>query len=283
MEIPTYQQLLAEVYDETPKHLLVHQTEYDEEDVSPEDTFPDELEDQEEFQKHSGSRQIVEVQKNIPQYIDKTKFSVTYEKDVKIRVVNIDSRFRSSPNDIVATRASIQKINNTATDFLYKFKTPIKNVISIRLSSVEIPNSYYDFSSERANVQFRIYYPSGQTANYYDVKITEGNYIVDTTANTLPNNLIVELENQLNANTLGLTFQANFNLITSKLTIQETSFKAFDMDFITNNKFSYRHSDWGLGYNLGFRKQAYLGVNSYTGEGVVNAIGANYLFLNLNE
>lgn len=281
MEVPTYQELLAEVYDDTPTNMLTHQNEY-EEDIGPDDHHEDELEDQDDFKKFQGSRQAVEIQKNIPQYIDKTKFSVTYEKDVQTRVINVDSRFRTRPNDIIATETSILKIEDSSTNFIYKLLTPIKNVVSIRLSSIEIPNTYYDFSANRGNISMRIYYPSGQTSVYNDIVITEGNYIVDTTANTIPSNLVYELEGKLNANTLGLSFTADFNLITSKLTIKEDTNKFFDIDFITNNIFANRLNDWGLGYNLGFRKKAYYGSFSYTGEAIVDAVGTNYLFLSLD-
>lgn len=283
MEVPTYQELLAEVYDESAKNLLVHhETEYDDEEVGPEDHHPDELENQEEFQEFGGSRQQVEVQKNIPQYIDKTKLSVTYEKDVQTRVVSIDSRFRHQPSEIFASEATILKVPDTPTNFYYKFTNPIKNVVSVRLSSIEIPNTAYNFSAKRGNISMRIYYPSGQTTNYYDVVITEGNYIVDLTINTIQNNLIHELETKLNTNTLGLNFQCDFNMITSKLTILETTFKVFDIDFISNNTFSSRIADWGLGYYLGFRKKAYSGVNRYTGEAIVDALDWNYIFLQLH-
>lgn len=281
MEVPTYQELLAEVYDHVAPNLLAHQQEYEDE-VPPDDHHEDEIENQEEFQKFGGSRQAVEIQNNIPQYADKTKFSVTYEKDVQTRVISIDSRFRYQPNDIIATEASILQIPSTSTSFYYKFVNPIKNVVSVRLSSIEIPNAYYNFSAYRSNISMRIYYPSGQTSTYYDVLITEGNYIVDTILNTIQNNLIYELETRLNTNTLGLNFQCDFNMITSRLTIAETTFKTFDIDFITNNKFANRISDWGLGYYLGFRKKAYSGMNRYTGETIVDALDSNYLFLNLH-
>ena len=65
---------------------------------------------------------------------------------------------------------------------------------------------------------------------------------------------MIELEDKLNANTLGLSFQVNYNFITSKVTIVETTNKVFDIDFVTTSKFRKRENDWGLGYNLGFNK-----------------------------
>lgn len=283
MDVPTYQELLAEMYDESAKNILVHQQEeYDDDEVGPEDNHSDELENQEDFQKFGGSRQQVEIQHNTPNYVDKTKLSVTYEKDVQTRVINVDSRFRYQPNELISSESTILKVPNTSTSFHYKFLNPIKNVVSVRLSSIEIPNTFYIFSERRGSTRMRIYYPSGQINNYYDVSISEGNYIVDVAANTVPNNLIYELETKLNMNTLGLNFSCIFNMITSRLTISETTFKAFDIDFITNNQFAHRLADWGLGYLLGYRKKTYLGLNSYTTEAIVDALDGNYLFLNLN-
>jgi hypothetical protein len=158
---------------------------------------------------------------------------------------------------------------------------PIKNVISVRLASVEIPNTFYNFSAARSNIKLRICYPSGQTAIYNDIVITEGNYFIDTTDNPLPNNLMVELQTRLNENSLGLTFTATFNLITARLTLSAD--KVFDLDFITGNAFIYRTSEWGLGHNLGFdRNASYTGSNSYVGTRIVDTLDGNYLFLQLD-
>lgn len=286
MDVPSYQQLLAEVYDEIPTSMFVQQTEY-EDDVEPEDKHPDELEHQEEFQKEQPSRQIVEVPTSVPSYVDKTKFSVTYEKDVQTRVINIDSRFRANPNEVIATKDTITQLLtlSSSSDFLYKLGTPIKNVISIRVSSVEIPNTYYNFSAKQSNIALRIYYPSGQTSSYNDILISEGNYFVDSADNLLPNNIITELQKQLNKNSLGLTFLVTFDLISTRLTISEVSTptkKQFDIDFITNNAFTHRKSDWGLGYNLGFNKTGYTGQNTYTGSTIVDTLDGNYIFLSLD-
>jgi len=309
MDLPSYQQILAEVYEDNAKNILVHQGEYDDEEIAGDDKHPDEIVDQHEFQEFKGSRQIVEVPTNIPKHVDGTKHSITYERDVKLRVINIDSRFRTIPSTVYPLQtkqyifengvpvfytsnlpdvrsSDILQLNtlstNTPTNFLYKLTTPIKNVISVRVSSVEIPNTFYAFSKAHGNLSVRICYPSGQTSKYFVATIEEGNYIVDTTANLLPSNLILALENALNENPFRLTFNVNFDLISSTLTIT-TSIGNFDLDFLSDSIFASRVSDWGLGYNLGFSKTvSYTGQSSYTGTSVVNAIGGNYLFLNLD-
>ena len=60
---------------------------------------------------------------------------VINSNDLRKRIVNIDSRFRSS-------------FLNATTDFYYNFDTPYKNIIRVRVASVEIPNVAYTFSTE---------------------------------------------------------------------------------------------------------------------------------------
>tara|TARA_B100000035_G_C21034760_1_gene570283 strand:+ start:208 stop:1563 length:1356 start_codon:yes stop_codon:yes gene_type:complete len=66
------------------------------------------------------------------------------EKKTLTQVINIDSLFRSNYD------------NTDASDFIYTLANPINNVISIRLSSLEIPSIWYSFSNERSNNKFTI-------------------------------------------------------------------------------------------------------------------------------
>lgn len=197
----TYQQVLADHYEETGKNVLVHQNEYSEE-VPPEDKHPDELEDQDKFQSFAP-RHAAEHHEPVAKQDDKTKFSVVYDKQTQVRLINIDSRFRnygavSLPNVIPTTGDTVTdyfgaKVNeqvangralyaqSSATNYIFRLKEPIKNVISVRLSSSEIPNSFYAFSRARGNVLFSISYPSGNTPVI--LEIPGGNW--DQTSYTL--------------------------------------------------------------------------------------------------
>ena len=44
-----------------------------------------------------------------------------------------------------------------------------------------------------------------------------------------------------------------------------------------------RPFDFGLGYNLGFRKKYYLNVQSVTAEAIINILGDNYYLLQLDD
>jgi hypothetical protein len=196
----TYQQVLADHYEETGKNVLVFQNEYTEE-VPPEDKHPDELESQEDFQKFLP-RHSVENHEPPAKQDDKTKLSLVYDKHTQVRLINIDSRFRNYgattiPNKIPPTgdqvtdyfssitneqiiKARALYTQSSPTNYIFKLKEPIKNVISVRLSSIEIPNSFYTFSRARGNVLFQIQLPSktyGTPGNkIYTLEIPAGNW-----------------------------------------------------------------------------------------------------------
>jgi hypothetical protein len=200
MENLTYKQVLADHYEENGKNVLVHPNEYSEE-VPAVDKHPDELEDQQDFQKFSP-RHAPEHHDAPAKLEDKTTVSVLYDKQTQLRLINIDSRFRNfggvallstvePPNDATAAyfinksneqvaKARAVYNNSSASNYIFKLKEPIKNVISVRLSSIEIPNSFYTFSRARGNVLFKIQYPSKSYVTpgnrVYTLEIPAGNW-----------------------------------------------------------------------------------------------------------
>lgn len=104
---------------------------------------------------------------------------VINSNDLRKRIVNIDSRFRTS-------------LMASTTDFYHKFETPYKNVIRARVASVEIPNMSYTFSEVHyKNTYFTIAaYDYGNILHTVIIKIRDGNYsAVD---------LLTEIQRQLN-------------------------------------------------------------------------------------
>jgi len=93
-----YQQLLAEVYDENAKNLLVHQTEYDDEEQPPYEEYDyeeNELPEADEFNKFHGDR-------NKPEHViqptpdGKGKADLNHKTNVRTIVLNIDGAFRGN-------------------------------------------------------------------------------------------------------------------------------------------------------------------------------------------
>lgn len=246
--------LAQEGQEENAKDLLVEPNEQENE-TGPQDHHPDELEDQEAFQKFGGSRQIVEVPTEpLPVFDDKTKLSIRQEKDIKTHVFNIDSRQRANQD-------------SSLTHFLVFPDRPFKNIISARISSLEIPNTFYSFSDVMGNRTMKVTVSSVQKI----ITITAGNQ-------ESPADLALEVENQLNSQFSNFT--VSFNMISGKITIANSS--TFSMN-LGDGIFGSRTSDWGLGYSLGFRKKQQSGQTSYTGESIADVVDEDYLYLTIND
>ena len=275
MDSLTYQQVLADHYEEIGKNVLVHHNDYTDE-VPPEDKHTDELEDQEKFQKFQPRHSDSTLVSPLP-YVDNTTQSILYNKQVRIQTISIDSRFRFS--DHTTYPNSPPKIIQTSstTDFIFKLPLPIKNVISVKMSSIEFPNTFYTFSKARGNTTFSLTYPSGGITK--DIIIDDGNWDATTVGNTSLIQHIkskIDLAFTINSITISVTY------VSGKVTIKSTN--NFDINF-KEDIFANRIKDFGLGYNLGFNDITgiYTGLKSYTSDSVLNCIDSNYIFINLNH
>jgi hypothetical protein len=80
--------------------------------------------------------------------------------DVRRHIINIDSMFRENPS------------TSQSSDFTFRLLTPIKNVLRIRITSIEFPNNYKFFTALRRYVTLDITF-DGVTRQ---ITIPEGNY-----------------------------------------------------------------------------------------------------------
>ena len=270
MEAVTYQQLLAEAYEENAKNLLVHHNEYEEEEGVDENEDQDyekhELPEPEGFKKFAGDRGTEDhINKTGNPFDDKSKISVRYEKDVKTHVINIDSRFRSYTTSTPANPYEESKSSN----FVFRPHRAYKNIISLGLTSLEFPNVMYTFSAARENITIGISQPPGNP--YVKFTISPGNYPDAST-------LAIAVEDAIQATYP--TFSLTYNSITNKITISDAN--PFNMDFTpSTNTLPF---DNGLGHYLGFRELTYTtGASSYTAEAGPDIFGDTYAYLVVND
>lgn len=273
----TYLEILAEQDTEAreefqinPKELFVEHNRYDE--VEAEDHHEDELEDREDFQKFGGSHQQASQLGALSPTKATHTTSVEYDKAVQVHVISVDSRFRTNRQDV-------------NSDFLFKLVNKVKNVVSVRLSSIEIPNTWYTFARCRGNTTFSV---STQPGTSINVEIPEGIYSLDT---NLDNCLQTALATALNTAVPGKQFSVILNSVSGLITISAND--EFSLNF-TGGQFAGRIDNWGLGYNLGFRDGAPPYGNftstrvtpyaeSVTAVALPDILGSNYVFLSLNS
>lgn len=298
MEQLTYHQVLAEMYEETGKNVLVHTTEPEtESEILAHDKYPDELVNQEEFQKPQPNRQISGLMSNPSDYDDKTKLSVVYEKQVRTHVINIDSRFRNYYSGTIgSTKTTV--INSNSAEFIFTLPIPINNAISVRMSSLEFPNVFYTFSEALGNTSFYITVPSCSTnvMNRRLIKIDDGNYTdisLCSAVEELLNNAVSSINSTPNADPITTAFTVLIDggnattasssfVSTGRATISTNPPVIFDLSF-ADGIYGHRQNDSGLGHQLGFRQDSYTGLPTYIGDSIVDTTDWPYVFLKLHS
>jgi hypothetical protein len=217
---------------------------------------------------------------------------VINSNDLRKRLLNVDSRFRSNLGDMT-------------TNFQHKLGHPYKNVIRMKLSSIEIPNTIYTFTLKKNNISFRVKTLdiSGLTRTLL-VTIPEGNYSASS--------LLTEIQNQFNTgfrNPFGIFLSLTLDVATAKVSITHNGLAAYPVTsptavptasaepltlyFDSPTSDGERNNGIGLGYNLGFRQKTYNVTTPFTtsplttykliSEACINTVGDNYIFLTIND
>jgi len=257
MDVPTYQQLLAEQYEETAKNLLVFQKEYEEEDVDDREEYDYdkyELDNQEEFNRVQERHDLKNVIIPKKEFEDKSKLSIRYDKDIKTHIVDIDSRFRAYPKEnypIYTPLVPGGPLNtyppSNVANFAFALPKSIKNAITLKITSISIPNVFYTFSAARENLSFKVYDENSSLKGIVTIK--EGNYkaVIDITA-----------EIQSHLSTIyppTYPFKVDYDSTLNKIRFYRTDGVQFGLDFTPQTiKEPYNN---GLGYNLGFEQFMY--------------------------
>jgi len=320
MAQPTYQELLAEVYEENAKSNLVYQQEFENEDAEPyedEDYSDKELEDKDEFNKFHGNR-------NKPSHVIKPKAktdiagktSYNIDRHIRTYAINIDGRFRGS---ILITKppttcgqTSTTFLASNSANFVFTPSRQYKNIHSIRVTSFEFYNSFYTYSAVdpttgigRGNTSFTFldFGPAGNPfpdtpLNTYDITIQNGNWvIVDPTLNTQANdyNLLYLIQSYIVQLPNFSTFSVGLNAVSNLVTFQDQQ-RLFAIQFPVTTDNPYGN---GIGYNLGFYGTYYqsgppkllppfnnppLGFgNEIVGDTIYDSVEDTYIYLKIND
>jgi len=187
------------------------------------------------------------------EYLDTSKYQITLH--------SIDSRF-SDLN------------NNVNSEFRVQNPVPLKNIIRIRLASVEVPLVEPMFSQIKGNVTISALIGTATTYTP-TVALVDGNYTVAQ--------LIAAV--QTNLRLMDPNFTVTLNDYSNTVTITNT--RKFIFDFASpNNTIASRATHWGLGYYLGFRDTVAVstlinGLYSVTSETLINVKPNPYYLVKL--
>ena len=167
------------------------------------------------------------------------------EKRFITRGVCIDTLFR--PN----------YFNSSSTDFVYEFPENYKNIVSMKISAIEIPITWYSFSTQKKNNTFKI--------NLTTVVIPDGNYTNATITAFMnqPGILPPLIVFSIDPATTKSSFSAPFS---------------FTLDFSVGSLSIFQTAGW----NLGFRKSTYTG-SIITSESSWGSSFDNYFFIEIDD
>lgn len=197
--------------------------------------------------------------------------------------INIDTRFRSN------------YYQTLSTDYLYMLPAQLPPALSLQLTAIELPNSYFAIAKALHNNAFSI--SAGDEKIVYIVP--DGNYTPqDLTAflnNYATNNGYTALSNPM---LFYMAFALNIN---GSPPVGESGSAQMILgvkDAYGPTPFPFRVSfnesdsgvedtntplQWKLGWMLGFRSAIYEGGSSYVSEGIVDVSGPKYCYLQVDD
>lgn len=185
--------------------------------------------------------------------------------DITRQIINIDSQFRETPD------------LTSASDFYFRLLTPVRNVLRVRVTSIEFPNNYQFFTALRKFVTVLVVFG----ATTYTITIPDGNYTAG--------DMVDALQTALQA-VVSPGFTVSFSEVTGRFTITHAT-TAFSLDTLnTSLSTSWERSfAYGLGFYLGFGRAVHAATAGsgttwvLTSDFCANFAGDNYVFLKVND
>jgi len=227
-----------------------------------------------------------------------------------------------TPGDLNSVKRIIQLFNlnlnscfrnnyyqSSPCDFLYMIPSEIKNVTSMRLASIEIPNSWYLLSNLKKNNVFEIVFSvpanfnnngtSNTTTCAYVIEIPEGNYDSEKLQDYLNSSYFYEaptgseykktylnyIKFSINKYNLKSTFEL-INLPESKNSnndniCSEKDYLRFSLKFSQGINQNIMNT---FGWVIGFRSGNYINIDeSITSEALFDGGGDRYIYVCIND
>jgi hypothetical protein len=191
----------------------------------------------------------------------------------QIQNLNLNSAFRTNYS------------TTSSTSFQYIIPAEIKNVVSLRLSSIEIPNAWYLFSSANGNNQFIVStYTLANGLNTYNITIPDGNYGASCLTNYLNNNFFYKSMTTTDLKYIVFSIDSySFKSIFSVTTVAPLPPAEFYFSLEFNVPVGQNVMNT-FGWYLGFRHEYYPDITvSVISEGLFDGGGDRYIYFSLDD
>ena len=230
---------------------------------------------------------VVDVNEHMIQERPNKSYSSSYPSEYFAGVINPIKKKTTRKNLNIDSRFRENYYGSPATNYTIVLPMNMNNVLSMQLTSVEIPTSYYCVSKQYGNNFFHINVDGYGSAL---VTIPSGNYKYEGIAN-----IINEAISHLAAPFDDVYFQINLSSLTNNGSGQMmVGWVVGSANIGTNIGLNFQANINGdddrntplpmkLGWLLGFRNGIYENNENYVSEGVVDLYGPRYLYLVLDD
>jgi hypothetical protein len=164
------------------------------------------------------------------------------------------------------------EVSVSSTDCFFSLPYPLKNVVSMKLSSLELPETIYLLSND--NYTNQVFIKEHGTNIQGVVVVPEGCYSSTTISSAVESSINTQLGT-------GTRFSVTVDPANGKTTITN-SVNVFDVNFITHTQHT-TYNNRNLGWILGYRSATYAGLTTYKSEGVFNGTPLDYVYFVLND
>jgi hypothetical protein len=171
--------------------------------------------------------------------------------------------------------------NSNPCNFQYIIPAEIKNVVSLRLASIEIPNSWYLFSKIKCNNTFEIEINNNGTITNYEIVIPDGNYDNNTLVNYLNNTYFYNSGTTSDLIYIEYSIDDYSSKSKFKLTGLYPSNFCFTIKFRQDTNNNLMNT---FGWIIGFRLATYKTITNYIeSEGIFDGGGDRYIYVSIDD
>ena len=188
--------------------------------------------------------------------------------------LNIDTRFREN------------YYSSPSTNFNVVLPINMNNVLSMQLSAIEIPTTYYSVSKQYNNNFFNVTLTATNDTKL--ITVTEGNYTIDGITNAINSALTL-----LGGDFANILFTVNINIANGSGQMMvgiDSSYVGPTIEFDLNFQADKSGIDdrntplpLKLGWMLGFRNGIYTNNQNYVSEGIIDMSGPRYMYLVIDD
>ena len=225
----------------------------------------------------SSTEHMVQIEK------DPVSYQNSYPSEYFKGIFNPLKRRTRLENLVIDTRFRENYYNSSSTNFNFQLPILIQNVLSMKLSAIEIPTTYYAISKQFNNNFFTLTVNSNSKV----ISIPDGNYNNESFITCLNNQIILHGDD---FQYVSFVININNNSGSGQMMVGLDENAPKDLQIELNfqaDRFGYDDRTTPLplklGWLMGFRNGIYVNNQNYVSEAIVDLVGPRYFYLVIDD